>query len=695
MNHRIPHRFIIVAILLKAGLALAAVDARIDQNIDGGWRFLRADATGAQAPDFDDSAWQSVNLPYTWVTEEKNGRADYYNGPAWYRHHFTIGPELAGKSLFLRFGAASRVAQVYLNGQSVGEHEGPYAAFCFDISSLAHPGDNVLAVRVDNSFQPNVAPLSGDFTVYGGLFREVHLLALNPISITPLDDGGPGVYLKNEVTDAQARVQVTTKLRNDSSRNAPLIVACTITDASGAAVGQSSTSQTVAAHSTADAVSTLAIEHPHLWNGRTDPYLYQAVIELKDGDAVLDRVSQPLGLRYFKVDPNEGFFLNGKSYDLHGVNYHEGRLSVGYADTPAMEEEDNHLICDMGCTAVRMAHYQHNDYEYTLCDRAGIVVWTELDLVNKMVDTPAFQKNIRQQLRELIKQNFNHPSVCFWSMYNEPWVGPKVGTQEQWHLIDDLVSLTHQLDPTRLTTGGVAPGVEGPIDWYMDVTGINRYSGWYVGPPDAWPATIAEVRSKYPGKSCGISEYGGGASAFQHESPVTKATPGSKWHPEEWEAVIHEHAWSAMEHQPWLWCKLVWCMFDFSSYGRNEGDRPGINDKGLVTADRKTCKDAYFFYKASWTKDPFVYITDRRFNPRPPGPAELKVYSNCESVELFVDGQSLGSKANTNCTFTWPDVQLPQGAVQVKAIGTTNGQPCDDSLAWTVAPKPEQGASQH
>jgi beta-galactosidase len=664
----------------------SAPDARIDREINGHWRFLRADAPGAEAPNFYDSKWEAVNLPHTWLPQQGDGHFYYYSGIVWYRYALAITPDLAGKQLFLRFGAASRVTDVFVNGELAGSHRGVFGAFCIDITRFAHSGQNTIAVRANNAFNKDIAPLSGDFTTYGGLFRGVHLLALNPISISPLDDAGPGVYLKTHVAADSANVAITTKLRNAAASDAAVQLDYTIVDAAGQPVVRATSAQTIPAGGVADNLQSMDVPHPHLWNARSDPYLYHVEVRVTRNGAVLDQVVQPLGLRYFKVDPNLGLFLNGKPYDLHGVNYHEGRLSVGFADTPEMEEEDNRLICGMGCTGVRMAHYQHNDYEYTLADRSGLIVWTELGLVNKMTDSPAFSQNIKQQLRELIKQEYNHPSVFFWSMYNEPWIDKDAGTQEQWQLVKELVSLAHQLDPGRLTTGAVVKGVDGPIDWYMDVTGVNRYDGWYDGGPEAWPKTLADLRVKYPDKAIGISEYGAGASIFQHQSPPVRPKPSSDWHPEEWQCIVHEHAWPAMQQQQWLWCKFIWCMFDFSSIGRHEGDTPGINDKGLVTADRKTCKDAYYYYKACWTKDPFVYIVDRRFDPRPPGKAQLRVYSNCDTVDLEVDGRLIARQTSKDHVFLWPDVSLRQGAAQVIAKGRKDNAVCTDTVSWHVFP---------
>ena len=666
------------------GVVEAGGSPRIDRTIDAGWKFLRDDAAGAAAVDFNDSTWQTVDLPHSWNVDD-GGSANYYRGPGWYRLHLNIGDDLAGKRLYLRFGAASLAAEVFVNGKSAGVHKGGFAAFCFDVSSLLHAGDNVVAVRVTNALDRDLSPLSGDFTVYGGLYREVHLLALDPVSISPIDDASPGVYLKTTVGATSADVEITTKLLNGIKLGEAVTVTCTILDAQGATVGQTTINQTIPAAGSADAVGKITIDRPHLWNGRLDPYLYRVVVEVRRDKTLADRVEQPLGFRTFKVDPDNGLILNGKPYDMHGVDLHQGRPSVGWASTAAMIEQDYAMVADLGCTGVRMAHYQHGDYEHAQCDRLGIIVWSELALVNKMTDTPAFRDNIKQQLREMIKQAGNHPSIFFWSMYNEPAVNAQSGTQEQWRLVQDLVAEAHQLDPPRITTGADAAGVSGPILWYMDTTGMNRYFGWYSGQINDWDRQLTLLHTQNPGKSIGISEYGAGASVIQHETHPVQPTPKSNWHPEEWQALVHEGAWQAMQDKPWIWCKLAWVMFDFGSAGRVEGDRPGINDKGLVAADHATQKDAYFYYKACWTSEPFVHITDGRFNPRPAGACDIKVYSNCDSVELWLNGKSLGVKANPSHIFIWPAVNLADGKAAVWATGSRGGKTATDAISWTVS----------
>lgn len=667
-------------LLVLALLAIIASAQRIDRNLATGWRSIRQDVPGAESQGFDDRAWRPVTIPHTWNKDDgADGGDDYYRGPGWYRFHLLIGPDLKGKSLFLHFEAASTVADVYLDGAKVGHHDGGFGAFCLDITKRAKPGDNVLAVRVTNAKDPNVAPLSGDFTIYGGLYRPVHLLALSPIGISPLDDASPGVYMTPEVTGSRASVGVRAVLRNDTAKDAQVDLGCIITDAKGKLIASRLEHKVIPAGSSADGLERLVIDQPHLWDGVNDPYLYKTTVEVRQNGKVLDHIEQPLGLRWFSVDPHLGLQLNGHPYDMHGVNIHQGRPSVGWASSPKMQEQDYAMVHELGATGVRLPHYQHCDYEYTLCDRYGLVCWAELCLVNHMTDSPEFKDITKQQLRELIKQNYNHPSIFFWSMYNEPAIDRKIGDGE-WDLVKDLVALARQLDPKRLTTGAASMAVPERMNWYMDVTSFNRYWGWYDGEADNSDLRLNRMLQESHDRPFGFSEWGAGASIKQHEIPPKHPKTDGPWHPEEWQSETHEKIWAAIRDKPWMWCKLLWVMFDFPSDGRHEGDHDGINDKGLVTGDRLVKKDAFYFYKAQWTTAPMVYITSRRFNPRPAGPADIKVYSTCSSVELVVDGHSLGFKTSPSHVFVWPAVPLAVGSVKVEARGSG----ASDSVTWTM-----------
>jgi len=669
------------AILLVGG---CASHARLTENLNQDWRFIRNDVPNAQAKDVDDSYWQQVSLPHTWNNKDgQDGGNNYYRGACWYRRKLEIPKAYSGKSLFLRFDGAATVSDVFVNGKHAGSHRGNFAAFCFDVTDLLSSGENVVAVRVDNSKTEDVPPLTGDFTIFGGLYRDVHLLVLEPLSISPLDEASPGVYWKQaQVTDDRAQIQVLTKLRNASSRPRNATVICKVADRDGRIVAQSSTKQSVEARGVADATTDITVEHPHLWNGGADPYLYQAIVEVQENGRVVDRVTQPLGLRYFRVDPEQGLILNGKHYPLHGVNRHQDRIDKGWAIGPAEHDEDFRLITEMGCTGIRLSHYQHHDYFYSLCDRGGLVVWAEDGLVNETRHTKSFEDNIRQQVRELVKQNYNHPSILFWSLFNELALRQPQNPQDA-ALIKRLNDDVHELDPTRLTTAATHKKTEQPENWITDLTGFNRYFGWYSGAATDWASALDAMHAAEKDRCIAISEYGAGASVNQHEAkPTTRPRTAGPWHPEEWQCIVHENAWNAMKQRPWLWGTFIWVMFDFAADQRAEGDHPGRNDKGLVTADRKIKKDAFYFYKANWSDEPVIHITSRRFNPRPSGSADIKVYSNCDTVELRLNGHSRGSKTNDDHVFVFPDCFLREGNNTVAAIGTRNGQTFEDDVTF-------------
>jgi beta-galactosidase len=490
-------------------------------------------------------------------------------------------------------------------------------------------------------------------------------------------------------------VQITTKIRNATTVDQPANVTCDLLDATGKTIQSINTQMPVVAGDSSDVVQWLSVDHPHLWNGRKDPYLYRVRVSVADATGVVDRVVQPLGIRFFAVDPDKGFLLNGQSYPLHGVNRHQDRLDMGWAITSREQEEDFNLIMEMGCNAIRLAHYQHAQEFYDLCDRGGLVVWAEACLVNTVTPTGAFDDAARQQLRVLIKQSYNHPSICFWSLFNELRDKKEKNQSEdegklmldhEIQLVGELNKLAHELDPTRLTTAATLARPDHPLNAITDVLGFNIYDGWYVKSPDNWAADLDRLHSTLPERGLAISEYGAGASAFQHEvNPSHPKTDGA-WHPEEWQCVVHEAAYKAMSERPYLWGTFLWSMFDFASDGRHEGDHLGRNDKGLVTYDRKIKKDAFYFYKANWSDEPVVYITERRFTPRNFDHSPVKVYSNCDSVELKLNGTSLGSASNTDHVFIWPDVTLVRGKNVIEADGIRDGQRHSDSCTIDFDP---------
>jgi beta-galactosidase len=679
-----------------AAAPLPAGSHRVDLLLDQGWTFhFGDDIPGVEQETCplcsDPALWTDVTLPHTWnVVDGSDGGDDYARGGGWYRKHLTVDPAYAGRRLFLQFDGASMVTDVYVDGVHLGTHAGGFARFRFDATPYLRLGaDNVLAVRVSNAPDPNVAPLRADFTFFGGLYRSVHLVVTDAVHVSMLDYGSSGVYLtQSNVSAASADLQITTKVDNDSAATKTVTLDSVILDAAGATVATLASSQSMAAGTESDFVQTTTIANPHLWDGKKDPYLYTVDTEVLKGGNLVDLVTQPLGFRSIRIDPNLGFFLNGHYLDLHGVNLHQDHFGEGWAVSDADIDGDFKLVREVGANMIRMSHYEHPSHLYDLADRYGLIVWDELPLIDgETLDpisnraTPAFTANVEQQLTELIRQDYNHPSIVVWSIANEIVLNGQ-SSDDLNPLLGDLNALAHTEDPGRPTTLASNAADGDVTNFTTDVVAFNKYYGWYSGTVDDFAPWADAIHAAYPSRSIGISEYGAGSSVDYHSY-----TPTRKDHTEEYQDLFHEAYWNALKTRRYLWCKVVWTMFDFASDARDEGESAGINDKGLVTYDRKTKKDAFYFYKANWTTKPFVYITSRRFNRRTKTLNDVKVYSNTASVELDVNGVSLGSQTGTNGVFVWPGVRLATGANTVEAIGTSDGSTYTDSVRWTMHPE--------
>jgi len=662
---------------------VAPVSHRVDALLDKGWRFFKGDLNGEpQRMDFDDAGWMKVNLPHSWNARDgQDGGNDYYRGTGWYRRHVKLDPSLRGRKLFLQFDGSNIVTEVYVNGKSVGRHMGGFGAFRFDVTeSLKFGVDNLVAVMVNNAPHPDVPPLDADFTFFGGLYRHVHLLATDLLSVTSMDYGSSGVWAKQtNVRKDSADVRVTAGIHNAYPESRTATVTANIVDASGHVVLTSTSDVMIPAGSTIDVAHDMTIRNPHLWDGARDPYLYKVVVDVRDGVTPVDVVTEPLGFRFFSVDHDRGFLLNGNYLDLHGVNKHQDRLNKGWAISEGDMNEDFALMKELGVTAVRLAHYQHPGHEYDLADRYGMILWTEIPVVNRITATPAFAQNARQQLLELIRQNRNHPSVIFWGIANEVTLTPGPDPNG---LLAELADLVRAEDPTRISAiASMAPDSDA-TSYHTEVTGFNKYFGWYYGVPDDFAAWADGIHAAplLVTKNIGVTEFGAGSGIRFHSD-----TPAVNDHSEEYQSLYHETYWRAMKVRPFLWGKFIWNMFDFAVDRRKEGDDPGRNDKGLVTYDRKTRKDAFYWYKANWSDAPVVHLNSKRYSPRPIGLVKVKVYSNLDSVQLNVNGVSLGVKTGADHLFLWDDVKLVKGKNLVEAVGWKGGKRFRDSVVWTCS----------
>ncbi|HUD82976.1 MAG TPA: glycoside hydrolase family 2 TIM barrel-domain containing protein [Candidatus Saccharimonadales bacterium] len=675
--------FLIVAVAIYFVFGLTTNgQPRENQSLNSDWRFALGDIRGAANNGFDDSGWQPVSLPHNWGWEEAQQGKSFYRGAGWYRRQLNVSPQ-PGKRFFLRFEAASLVADVYLNEKLLGQHRGGFGAFCFEITTqLSQTGTNLLAVRVDNTKAPDIAPLEGDFSVYGGLYRPVHLIVTGQENFCLTDHGSPGVaWSQTSVAPTQAALDVTAQISNGSRAKTPLQLVATVLDADGKPVVRGGQSITLAPRDTAPYLLRLTVPRPHLWNGRKDPYLYKARVELLSSNEVVDSVEQPLGLRFYSVDPDNGFLLNGQPYHLHGVDRHQDYMDKGWAISESDMDQDISLIKELGATAVRCAHYQHSDYFYSLCDAAGILVWAEIPQVNVIRDTPEFENTSRNQLLDLIRQNINHPSIFVWSLGNE--IGS--GSDDPHRELQDLTAVAAGEDPTRPTIEATMTAARPQMNKIPDLLGWNIYPGWYRGAKEDYGRQLDALRDTSRHGAFCVSEYGAGANPAQHEQNPVQPKPGGQWHPEEWQAELHETAWAAMKQRPFVWATFVWCMFDFAVSSRHEGGIKGLNDKGLVTRDRKIKKDAFYFYKVNWSDQPVLYIASRRFTGRTNAVTDVKLYSNTKEPELLINGVSQGGRNDgDNGVFIWKNLTLSPGENKISARAQANGQTLTDECVWNL-----------
>ena len=558
---------------------------------------------------------EPVTLPHTWnAVDGQDGGNDYYRGSCTYALQLPAIRLPEGGRAVLQFDGVAMTAVVNLNGQKVAEHKGGYSTFRVDITDVLQDTNN-LTVEVDNSDNDTVYPQKADFTFYGGIYREVTLHILPAAHFAMKENGAVPVKVTPVVTDlATRRCEVT--------------VEALVVDADRvrfALDGQEMSAPVE--NGTAKAVFTL--ENARLWNGLDDPYLYTVTASLDNGETQSAR----FGCRKFEIDPQEGFFLNGRSYPLRGVSRHQDRKGVGVAITKEMMEEDLALILEMGANTIRLAHYQHAQAFYDLCDEKGLVIWAEIPYITMHMHNG--RANTLTQMEELIVQNYNHPCIAVWGLSNEITAASPVNEEllENHRALNDLA---HRLDPTRPTTMANVFMLEitSPILEIPDVNSYNLYFGWYLGELDQNDDFFDEYHAKYPDRCIGFSEYGADANpAYQTSAPERGD------YTETYQCVYHEHMAKMIAERPWLWATHVWNMFDFAADGRDEGGKNGENQKGLVTFDRKIKKDAFYLYKAYWSKEAFVHTCGSRYVDRAEDVTEVKVYSNLPEVALYVDGR--------------------------------------------------------
>ena len=669
-------RLVSVVLFMLYGMSMFAQRQDILLNNDWNFRFSHQVQKGTEV---------RVDLPHTWNAQDAlSGKIDYKRGIGNYEKNLFIRPEWKGKRLFIRFEGVNNIADVFINRRHIGEHRGGYGAFIFEITGKVEYGkENSILVRVNNGEQLDIMPLVGDFNFYGGIYRDVHLLITDETCISPLDYASPGVRLiQDSVSHRYAKVRAIVDLSNGGSGNQEVELNVRLLDGQRV-VKEGTKNVNLSGNEVMQQELTFEIDQPHLWNGRQDPFLYQAEVTLFRNGQMVDRVTQPLGLRFYRIDSDKGFFLNGKHLPLKGVCRHQDRSEVGNALRPQHHEEDAALMLEMGVNAVRLAHYPQATYFYDLMDKNGIIVWAEIPFVGPggyndkgFVDLPAFRANGKEQLKELIRQHYNHPSICVWGLFNEL---TELGDNPVEY-IKELNVLAHQEDTTRPTTS--ASNQMGDLNFITDAIAWNRYDGWYGGTPADLGKWLDRMHKDHPEICIAISEYGAGASIYHQQDSLVKTVPTSWWHPENWQTYYHIENWKTISSRPYVWGSFVWNMFDFGAAHRTEGDRPGINDKGLVTFDRKVRKDAFYFYKANWNREkPMLYLTGKRNTVRTQRLQTITAFTNLSGAELFVNGKSYGKAIpDSYAILEWKNVELEPGENEIKVVSTNKKLPLSDSF---------------
>ena len=625
-------------------------------NFNAKWAFSKQTT---EIPAVLPADWEAVDLPHSWnAIDGQDGNNDYYRGKGYYAKAFTKAELPEAACYYLELRGANSSADVYLNGECLKHHDGGYSTWRVDLTASLKE-ENLLVVVVDNSANETVYPQMADFTFYGGLYRNVNIICTSENHFDLDYYGTPGIHITPAVEGENAKVKVETRI-------------CELKDGQTIKYTVYDKDENVIAETEcADKCAELEIKNVHLWNGKKDPYLYYCEAELMQGGEVLDNVCSRFGCRTFKIDPNEGFILNGESYPLRGVSRHQDRWGIGNALLPEHHEEDIELICEVGATTIRLAHYQHDQYFYDLCDEKGLVIWAEIPYISKHM--PGGRENTISQMNELIEQNYNHPSIVVWGLSNEISIGGSDEDLLENHRI--LNDLCHQLDKTRLTTIAAVSmcKMDDPYLLIPDVVSYNHYFGWYGGETDMNGPWFDKFHATHPNIPIGCSEYGCEALNWHTSNPMQGD------YTEEYQAYYHEELIKQFMSRKYLWATHVWNMFDFGADARNEGGENGQNHKGLVTFDRKYKKDSFYAYKAWLSDEKFVHICSKRYIDRVEDVTKVTVYSNMPEVELFANGVSVGKKAAEDHFFYFdvPNV----GETELKAVA---GEYTDESKICKV-----------
>lgn len=607
--------------------------------INDGWLFSK---DAKSAPSVLPADWTLLDLPYTWNGKDgQDGGNDYYRGTCYFAKSLKADELPEGEVKYLQFDGVNSSCEVFWNGKSVTKHDGGYSTFRVEVKDIKD--ENLLVVAVDNSANDRVYPQNADFTFYGGIYRDVSVIGVEKNHFDLDYYGSPAIMVTPKIKGADAEIEIETFFKNEDCKVRYEIIA----------------DGEIIASKEDDDDTEIEIKNVHLWDGLKDPYLYTAKATLICDGKEVDEVSTRFGCRTFKIDPEKGFILNGREYPLRGVSRHQDRPDVGNALTPEMHKEDLDLILEMGANTIRLAHYQHSQVFYDLCDEAGLVLWAEIPYISSHM--PTAYDNTISQMKELVVQNYNHPSIVVWGLSNEITIAGSNPNLIKNH--KDLNDMVHKMDKTRLTTIAAVSmcDIDDEYVHISDVLSYNHYFGWYGGSTEMNGPWFDNFHKKYPNKPIGISEYGCEALNWHTSNP----TQGD--YTEEYQAYYHEELIKQIADRPYLWATHVWNMFDFAADARAEGGENGMNHKGLVTFDRKYKKDSFYAYKAWLSDSPVLHLCSKRYVDRVEDVTKVTVYSNCDEVELFADGVSVGKQKKGKYPFFYFEVKN-EGTTELKAV---------------------------
>ena len=683
MNKRVLSLTLLLACL---GLMTMQAEGRKVESFNSGWSFKKAPAEkelAINAPKWD-KGWSEVEIPHTWNAKDMQVQANSsYEGAAYYKKQYFFPTELKDKRVFLRFEGVGSCAEVFVNGMLATSHKGGYSAFACEISPLLKAGEeNEIIVKADNKSRPDVIPVNHNlFGVYGGIYRPVWLVVTEPYNISVTDCASPGVYItQKNVSKKQADVKVKVKLDNGTLQPAPVTLQNTIYDQEGKQVATHSQSFELSAQGEQAYESSFTIKKPTLWQGRENPYLYKVVSRLIKDGLVIDEMVQPLGLRKYEIVAGKGFYLNGEKYPMYGVTRHQDWWGLGSALKNENHDFDLATIMDVGATTVRFAHYQQSDYLYSRCDSLGLIIWAEIPFVNRVTGQEA--ENCRNQLREMIRQSFNHPSIYVWGLHNEVYQ-PHQYTKELTQSLHDLAKTE---DPDRYTVSVNGYGhMEHPVNLVADIQGMNRYFGWYEKKIQDIKPWVENLEKEYPHQKLMLTEYGADANLNHQTEYLGDALNWTKeFYPETFATKTHEYQWSVIAAHPYIIASYLWNTFDFCAPMWVRGGVPARNMKGLVTFDRKIKKDSYFWYKANWSKEPVLYLTQRRNWDREKKETSVTVYSNIGTPKVYLNGKELTGirEGYTPVHYIIDNITLDMGKNIVKTVVVKNGKTYEDEIEW-------------